>query len=307
LLSAFWLMLPRGVPGKPLALLLWLPLLFPPRDLPKPGEVELVVIDVGQGLSVLVRTARHSLLYDMGPAMQDGFDAGERAVVPALHALGVRSLDAAMLSHGDNDHAGGWSSVAKSFPVAALLAPAGSPAPGITGCVAGQSWDWDGVRFRVLHPTPWFPYLGNEASCVLRIESAHASALLTGDIGTVIESKLLDAVPHALRSDVVLVPHHGSAGSSSEALIAATRARLALVSSGAGNRFGHPKPGVVRRWCDAGAEVVDTARAGAVRVWLGRRGLQLDERRGSRPRLWDAARRRHGTAGLCYAPETQRP
>lgn len=307
LLSAFWLMLPRGVPGKPLALLLWLPLLWPPRDLPKPGEVELAVIDVGQGLSVLVRTARHSLLYDMGPAVRDGFDAGERAVVPALHALGVRHLDAAMLSHGDNDHAGGWGSIAKVFPVAALLAPAGSPAPGLAACVAGQSWEWDGVRFRVLHPTPWFPYLGNEASCVLRIETAHGSVLITGDIGTVIESKLLDAVPQTLRSDVVLVPHHGSAGSSSEEFVTAVHAKLALVSSGAGNRFGHPKPRVVKRWCDSGAEVVDTARAGALRVWLGRSGLQLDERRGSRPRLWDAARRRHGTAGLCYAPETQRP
>jgi competence protein ComEC len=307
LLSAFWLMLPRGVPGKPLALLLWLPLLYPPRDLPQRGEAELVVIDVGQGLSVLVRTTRHSLLYDMGPAVQDGFDAGERAVIPALHALGVQRLDAAMLSHGDNDHAGGWGVVARAFPVAALLAPAGSPAPGITACVAGQSWEWDGVRFRVLHPTPWFPYLGNEASCVLRIETAHGSALLTGDIGSVIESKLLQADPRVLRNDVVVVPHHGSAGSSSEAFVAATRARLALVSSGAGNRFGHPKPRVVARWCDAGAEVVDTARAGAMRVWLGRHGLQLDERRASRPRLWDAARRRHGTAGLCYAPETQRP
>ncbi|RZA19747.1 MAG: DNA internalization-related competence protein ComEC/Rec2, partial [Lysobacteraceae bacterium] len=312
LLSAFWLMLPRGVPGKPLALLLWLPLLCPPRDLPKHGEAELVVIDVGQGLSVLVRTARHSLLYDMGPAQQDGFDAGERAVVPALHALGVRSLDAAVLSHGDNDHAGGWRAVSRAFPVVALLAPAGSPAPGLAACRAGQSWEWDGVRFRMLHPTPWFPYLGNEASCVLRVETAHGSALLTGDIGAIIEARLLHGDPSSLRSDVVIVPHHGSAGSSSEAFVAATQAKLAVVSSAAGNRFGHPRPVVVRRWCEAGAEVVDTARSGALRVWLGRSGLldaglQVEERRASRPRLWDAARRRHGTAGLCYASETQRP
>src|SRR5690606_20170081 len=128
LLSVFWLLLPRGLPGKPLALLLWLPLLCPPRELPARGEAELVVIDVGQGLSVLVRTARHALLYDMGPALPDGFDAGERAVVPALHALGVGRLDAAVISHGDNDHAGGWAAVDRAFPVAALLAPEGSPA-----------------------------------------------------------------------------------------------------------------------------------------------------------------------------------
>ena len=304
LLSVFWLLLPRGVPGKPLALLLWLPLLFPARDLPRQGEAELVAIDVGQGLSVLVRTARHSLLYDMGPATEDGFDAGERAVVPALHALGVGRLDAAVISHGDNDHAGGWRAVDKAFPVAALLAPAGSPVPGIAACVAGQSWEWDGVRFRVLHPTQGFPYLGNEASCVIRVETKHGNVLLTGDIGHYVERALLRRESARMRNDVVVVAHHGSAGSSDPGFVEATGARLALVSSGAGNRFGHPRADVVDRWCRAGAEVVDTARAGAVRVWLAGDGLQLDERRIARPRLWDAARRRHGTAGLCYAPES---
>ena len=302
LLSAFWLMLPRGVPGKPLAMLLWLPLLWPSRDLPRHGEAELVVIDVGQGLSVLVRTAGHSLLYDMGPATKDGFDAGGRAVVPALHALGVHRLDAAVLSHGDNDHAGGWGAVDKAFPVAALLAPAGSPAPGIAACIAGQSWEWEGVRFRMLHPTAGFPYLGNEASCVVRVETRHGNALLGGDIGHYVERAMLRRDPVRMRNEVVIVPHHGSAGSSDPGFVLATQARLAIVSSGAGNRFGHPRAEVVRRWCEAGAEVVDTARAGAVRVWLGRNGLALDERRASRPRLWDAARRRHGTAGLCYPP-----
>src|SRR5690606_11951036 len=232
----------RGLPGKPLALLLWLPLLLPARDLPRPGEAELTVIDVGQGLSVLVRTARHSLLYDMGPALPDGFDAGEHAVVPALHALGVHALDAAVVSHGDNDHAGGWPAVSRAIPVLAMLAPEGSPTPGISHCVAGQSWEWDGVRFRVLHPTRWFPYLRNESSCVIRIETAHGSVLLTGDMGEVIEQALLKRAAPDLRADMVLVAHHGSAGSSSPAFIQATGARLALVSSGAGNRFGHPKP-----------------------------------------------------------------
>jgi competence protein ComEC len=304
LLSAFWLMLPRGMPGKSLALLLWLPLLWPPRDLPRHGEVQLEVIDVGQGLSVLVRTAHHNLLYDMGPATKDGYDAGERAVVPSLHALGVHVLDAAVVSHGDNDHAGGWPAVSRAFPVLAMLAPEGSPTAGIANCLAGQSWQWDGVRFRVLHPSRWFPYLGNESTCVIRIETAHGSALLTGDIGEVIEQALLRRARQDVRNDVVLVPHHGSAGSSSPAFIKATGARLALISSGAGNRFGHPKPVVVRRWCDAGAEAVDTARSGAVRVWLGADGLQLQERRVSWPRLWDAARRRNGAAGLCYRPDT---
>lgn len=306
-LGAVWLMLPRGAPGKPLASVLWLPLLWPALDTPRHGELQLAMVDVGQGLSVLVRTRGHALLYDMGPALPDGFDAGERAVAPALRGLGVRRLDAAVISHGDHDHAGGWGAIARSFPVAALLAPDGSPVPGLGACRAGQAWTWDGVRFRVLHPTPWFPYLGNESSCVLRIETAHGSVLLTGDVGEYVERRLLADDPAAVRNEVVVVGHHGSAGSSSADFVAASRARLALVSSGAGNRFGHPRPPVVARWCGAGAEVLDTARSGAVRVWLGRAGLQVEEWRRARPRLWDAARLRHGVAGLCYAQQMQRP
>lgn len=331
LFGAFWLLLPRGVPGKPLALLLWLPLLWPQRQLPETGAFELQVIDVGQGLSVLVRTSRHTLLYDMGPAIRDGFDAGERAVVPTLHALGVRRLDAAMVSHGDNDHAGGWPAVQRQFRALRVFAPEGSPTQPTRHCVAGQSWQWDGVHFRVLHPTAYFPYLKNESSCVLRIEGEYGSALLTGDIGEVIEAMLLRRDPAALRNDVVLVAHHGSGGSSAPGFVKAAGARIALVSSGAGNRFGHPKPRVVARWCEDGAEVVDTADSGALRVRLGADGVVVQQRRRTHQRLWDAAhrddqghtvrsdRQAHGGAadriatgvwprrGLCYRPDMERP
>lgn len=295
-IGAAWLLMPRGVPGRWLALLLWLPLLWPLRELPERGEAELLVIDVGQGLSVLVRTARHALLYDMGPAIPDGFDAGERAVVPALHALGVRRLDMAIASHGDNDHAGGLDAVRRVFPPRVLLGAPGDPLPATRDCRAGMAWSWDGVRFRVLHPGTHFPYLRNESSCVLRIETAHGSALLTGDIGAVIERRLARDAPGALRADVVLLPHHGSRGSSDAAFVAATRARLAVVSAGHGNRYGHPAPEVVRRWRRAGAAVLDTPGAGALRIRLDADGLVVDGRRARHPRLWDAARRSRGLA-----------
>ena len=292
LAGAFWLLLPRGTPGKWLALLLWLPLLWPERDIPAPGEAELVVIDVGQGLSVLVRTHRHALLYDMGPAVRDGFDAGDRAVVPALHALGVRHLDRAVISHGDNDHAGGFQAVRDEFPVTDISAPEGVPLPFATAaCIAGRHWKWDGVEFRFLHPPPYFPYLANESSCVLRIESAQGSALLTGDIGEVIERDLVRLDAGDLQSDVVLVAHHGSAGSSDPAFVAATHPRFALVSSGHGNRFGHPRPEVLRRWQQGGAQTFDTSAGGALRVRLRARDLHVETRRGAQPRWWDAARR----------------
>ena len=306
LLGAFWLLLPRGVPGKPLAALLWLPLLWPNLESPAQGEMELLVIDVGQGLSVLVRTGNHTLLYDTGPAVPDGFDAGERAVVPALRALGVSRLDRVVLSHGDNDHAGGFASVSAVIPLRESLTPEGSPVPADSPCVAGQSWQWDGVSFRFLHPTPHFPYLGNEASCVLRIEGRHGAVLLTGDIGEVIERELVRRDPAGIRADVVLAAHHGSGGSSDPDFVAATGASLVLVSAGFANRFGHPKREVVGRWQSHGAEVLNTADSGAIRLWLGRRGLQVRERRQARAWLWDAVRVREA-ATLSYRSANERP
>lgn len=307
LVATFWCLLPRAVPGKPLALLLWLPLLWPDRALPRQGEAELIVLDVGQGLSVLVRTRHHALLYDMGPAIPDGFDAGERAVVPALHALGVRRLDAAVVSHGDQDHAGGFAAVQRRFPARSLHAPEGAGIEGARPCLAGHGWERDGVRFRFLHPPLHFPYLRNEASCVLRVETAHGVILLAGDIGEVIEQGLASRHAEALRADVVLVPHHGSLHSSSTAFVDGSGARIALVSAGYGNRFRHPHPDVVRRWSEAGARVLATPEGGALRIRLGRDGITSASRRETHPRLWDAAHRQARLAGagggLSYRPD----
>lgn len=312
LLAAFCWLLPRGAPGKPLALLLWLPLLWPDRDLPRHGEAELVMFDVGQGLSVLVRTRHHRLLFDMGPAVPEGFDAGERAVVPALRALGVRALDAAVISHGDNDHAGGFAAVAGVFPIARRYAPEGGgldtkiPALrhlGLRNCRADAAWTWDGVRFRFLHPPPHFPYLRNESSCVLRVETAHGAFLLTGDIGEVVERDLLRRDPAAVRAEVVLVAHHGSDGSSDPAFVAATGARFAPVSAGYGNRFRHPKPAVVDLWRHHGARTPLTAEAGALRFRLGPDGVAFETERGRHRRMWDAAGRQARARRLSYGDD----
>ena len=291
LLGAFWLLLPRGVPGKALAGLLFLPLLWPDRRLPRDGEVDLVVLDVGQGQSVLVRTARHAFLYDAGPATPEGFDAGERVVVPALHALGVRRLDATVVSHGDADHAGGFAALRRRLDTGAVFAARDAGIDGAAPCLAGTQWQADGVRLRFLHPDVHFPALRNESSCVLRIESAHGTALLMGDVGSVVERKLVHGDPAALRADVVLLAHHGSDGSSDPAFIAATGATLALASAGHGNRFGHPHRATLQRWADAGAEVAVTAPGGALAVRLRRDGRHIEARRERQPRPWDAARR----------------
>ena len=307
LAGVFWWLLPRGRGGVLAAPLLCLPLLWPARAPPPPGSVELVVMDVGQGTAVLVRTRRHALLYDLGPG-GTGSDSGARIVVPTLRALGVAAPQRVMLSHGDADHAGGLPGVRAAWPAVPVWAPAGSGVKGARHCHRGQRWDWDGVTFEVLHPAPGHSLRGNEGSCVLRVGTAYGALLLAGDIGHATEARMLrananananaNAGGEALGALAVLVPHHGSAGSSSAAWVAAVSPQLALVSAGHRNRFRHPRPEVVRRWQARGAEVVGTAESGALRVWLGADGLQLREERMHARRWWDAAGRARAAAIL---------
>ncbi|WP_233198751.1 MULTISPECIES: DNA internalization-related competence protein ComEC/Rec2 [Luteimonas] len=310
LLAAFWLLLPRGVPGRWLAALLWLPLLWPDRQLPRAGEVELVVLDVGQGLSVLVRTARHAVLYDAGPAVPDGYDAGERVVVPALHALGVRRLDAIVISHADADHVGGYAAVQRRFAAPVVFAPRHDDVAGSVPCLLGGHWHADGVTFRFLHPDLHFPAFRNPSSCVLRVESASGVALLPGDVDAVVERLLVHRNARRLRADVVVAAHHGSEGSSDPAFVAAVDADHAVMSAGHQNRFGHPQAGAVTRWRRGGAEVPETAGQGALRIRITRDGVVVEGRRDTHRRLWDAARRTpapaaeiDGNATLSYRPD----
>lgn len=296
--GVFWLLLPRGSGGRVPALLLCLPLLWPARHGPAEGEVELLVMDVGQGLAVAVRTRRHTLLYDAGPGADDGFDAGERIVVPTLRALGQGRLDRIMISHDHRDHTGGLRGVRRSFPGATLQAPPGALRGRASTCHAGQSWQWDGVTFRVLHPPRDEPQSTNDSSCVLRLETNQGAILLAGDIEKRSEALLVRHTGALLAAQAVVVPHHGSASSSTPAWVAAVAPRLAIVSTGHRNRFGHPRAEVVERWQAVGAEVLNTAESGAVRVWLGREGLQVREQRVFERRWWDAAERSRPAAIL---------
>jgi len=304
LVGAFWLLLPRGSPGKPLATLLMLPLLWPALDRPARGEVDLLLLDVGQGLSLLVRTEHHALLYDAGPAAPRGLDMGEAVVLPALRAQGVRRLDAMVLSHGDNDHAGGAGAIVRGMPPAQVLAPEGWAREGMSPCRVGQSWAWDGVTFTFLHPPPYLPYLGNQSSCVLRIDANGTSALLPGDIGRHVEARLARLPVAQRRADVLLVPHHGSESSSSLDFIAAVRPALGLVAVGKDNRFGLPADIVARRYARYRVPLLDTAHAGAIHLRLGADGVQVRQRmRQDRPRYWRDA----GPGATGYAVGSPEP
>ncbi|HWX67801.1 MAG TPA: DNA internalization-related competence protein ComEC/Rec2 [Rhodanobacter sp.] len=288
LLGALWLFLPRGVPLRWFGLLLFLPLLWPPRQLPADGAFRVWVLDVGQGLSVLLRTRNHVLLYDAGARYPSGFDLGEAVVLPSIHALGISQLDMLMISHGDNDHAGGAEAVATEFPQAQRYAgePARMHIP-MQQCVAGQAWQWDGVHFRVLSPARGGGDRDNDSSCVLLVEGRGGRLLMTGDISSKMEPQVVAGLD-AGSPPLLLVPHHGSKTSSSAAFIAAVQPPLALVSAGWRNRFGHPRPEVLARYADAHVPVFNTATQGAIPLDFPadappQRGLGWRDRQ---PRYW---------------------
>ncbi|MGP1675686.1 MAG: DNA internalization-related competence protein ComEC/Rec2 [Burkholderiales bacterium] len=294
-----WLLLPRGVPARWLGLLLMLPMFTVAPPAPAAGALWLTLLDVGQGLAIFVQTERHALLYDAGPAYSPEADSGSRVILPFLRASGIARLDAMVVTHDDNDHAGGAASVLSGVPVAAFYsslpashaawrAAAGYRLP----CAAGQRWDWDGVRFELLHPTAASYAIdrlkSNDRSCVLRIAAARGAVLLTGDIEARSEQELLERARKELRADVLVVPHHSSSTSSTEEFIAAVQPRWAVLPVGYRNRFGHPKQAVIERYRASGAQMLRTDNAGAVRVRIDGEGIAVDGYRGLRKRYWYA-------------------
>ena len=262
-----------------LALPLALPLLMPPRDLPAEGHFDTIALDVGQGTSVLVRTRTHLLVFDAGPQYSRESDAGQRVLLPLLRGRGEARIDRLVLSHRDLDHVGGAKSVFGAMVVDDLLSsleadhPLLKPMPGSertnTRCAAGQSWAWDGVQFDVLRPERADyerTQKTNAMSCVLRVSERRAgghSLLLTGDIEREQEAALVASLGDRLRSDVLIVPHHGSKTSSTAAFLDAVQPRVAVFQAGYRNRFGHPAAGVLARYRERGIAVVASPQCGA--------------------------------------------
>ena len=273
-------------PTRLAGVLLCLPVLLNRAPGPGVGNFELALLDVGQGLAVVVRTQAHVLVYDAGPAFPSGRDAGELAVLPYLRHSGVRELDMLVVSHGDLDHRGGVNSVLAALPVARILAgPSVGPlSRARTPCRRGLRWTWDGVQFEMLHPAG-AGGSDNDSSCVLLVHSAAGSALLAGDVEAAAESEI--ARRGLSRATVVIVPHHGSRTSSTASFVAASRPHFALVSVGYRNRWGLPRSEVVERWRTAGARVLTTADSGAIEITFaaGRPALAREYRR-TQPRYW---------------------
>ncbi len=290
-IGLIYLLLPVAFPRRALGLILLLPLLWPQDDRPAEGEWRVETLDVGQGLAVVVSTARHTLLFDTGPTYE-GSDAGQRIIAPRLWAMGVRHLDGLIVSHSDSDHSGGAPSIEAAFHPLWSLYGQPQAGSGKLRCMAGQGWHWDGVHFEVLHPPAHWAentyFSDNDRSCVVRVDSAWGSLLLVADIERLGELELLENRRTRLPSTATLVPHHGSRGASSEPWVAAVRPSEAIISVGRHNAFGHPHPETLGRYGDVGSRIWRTDQGGSIRLDFTREGHFVRRTRDDWPRYWHA-------------------
>lgn len=292
ILGVALLLMPRGFPLRYAGLILLLPMLSYQYPRPEQGAFWVQVLDVGQGLSVLVQTRDKALLYDAGAKYSPQFDIGQRVVAPYLNYIGLQDLDVLMISHADNDHAGGAQALLQMMAVRELIAeaqfvaeiapmkspeilpikspeksPEKSPSSQtISACESGRHWQWNGVNFAIIQAAKKFKQ-SNNRSCVLKVWNAHYSVLLPGDIEKKAERMLLQST-EALQADVLIVPHHGSNTSSSAIWLDGVKPRLAIVSAGYKNRFGHPTQAILKRYQQRNIALFNTADSGQLQIKL---------------------------------------
>lgn len=296
--GTLWMLAPKGWPHRYLGALCWLPLFLQEPAHPGYGEAEITVFDVGQGSSILIETQQHRMLFDTGPIYSADSDAGDRVIVPYLKSRGIDAIDTVVVSHADSDHSGGLFSLTEKIPVGEIyssIAPDSRLAQAVSPhrpCMAGQQWQWNGVRFDMLHPSS-DDYLAksnktNELSCVLKVSTSKYSILLTGDIGKKEEEKLVVRMGKYLKSDVLMAPHHGSNSSSTWPFLFAVKPDYAVFQAGYLNAYRHPDYRAIERYQLIQAAMYRTDADGAVIFSMGDKLDARTWRSGEHIRYWQS-------------------
>lgn len=290
--------------GRLLGLCCCVPLVWTKSNDLTHGDFKVTVLDIGQGTAVLVETQTKRLLYDTGPKTSPESDAGDRNILPFLRGEGISYIDRLAISHKDTDHVGGALSLMKNIQFGDLLGTLPEwhfllrrtrelKIPSLP-CKAGQTWSWDGVLFKVWHPGSEMTFDAlhhsgkpNALSCVIEVKSQHYSFWLTGDVEKGGEAIIANEYK---RSDelasILLIPHHGSATSSSETFLDALQPNWAVAQAGYRNRYRHPNSKVVGRYVERGIPILETVHTGA-QVWEFRgRELQRHHWRDLHRRSW---------------------
>jgi competence protein ComEC len=269
LLSVFVIpfLLPKGILSRAYALILVLPVIYGfTSSVNNHRALVLTVYDVGQGLAVLIQTRQHQLLYDTGPAFRSGSSAAERVLLPDFKSRSLGHLSALVISHTDNDHAGGRNKIIDSMRPHRIYSPEMDSVQNSLPCEDGTSWTWDEVEFKFLYPFSGTKNKSkNNYSCVLKISYAKHSILLTGDIEKAAEYAMLTHYPD-LQADLVFAPHHGSRSSSTPEFVKGIRAKQVIFPTGFANRWRFPKQEIVDRWKMGGAEIYNIADTGQLEL-----------------------------------------
>lgn len=287
LTGLFALLLPRGFYGRGGLLLAWLPLMFGAESDLADGELEVAILDVGQGLAIVVRDGERALVFDTGLKYRSGGSAAASIIVPYLRARGVRRLQRIIISHPDNDHAGGASDLTQAFPPEHLHTGPEVQASDAQVCKRGDQWRWRHTHFQFLSPGDRQHQLrGNNASCVLLIRHGETSVLLTGDIEARAERVLVANYGDGLKSDVLVLGHHGSRTSSTADFLSAVSPKVGVASAGYRNRHGHPALEVVERLAGRGISLERTDRSGTIVFRINHTGYKLLRYRHILNRYW---------------------
>ncbi|MFK7864030.1 MAG: DNA internalization-related competence protein ComEC/Rec2 [Pseudohongiellaceae bacterium] len=245
-----------------LAIPMVLPILWPLQE-QTDSFLKIDVVDVGQGLAVIVRTSHHALVYDTGNGIEGGFSTGAAVIAPVLQKMGVSSVDRVIISHGDTDHAGGLDGLLAALPTNSIIAgePERIQSINAMSCHDFGAWEWDGVLFNFFQLSERNSS-SNSNSCVLRISVGRSAVLLPGDIEKEIERGLVHQFGERLQSSLLIAPHHGSKTSSSYPFIKTVKPAQVVFSSGYRNRFNHPAEEVSQRYRQMGIATYNTARDG---------------------------------------------
>jgi len=282
------LLSPVGIPSRWLSLVMFLPLVFSVSQKPETGDIKMTLLDVGQGLSAVVQTANHWLVYDTGAKFSTESDMGQSVLLPFLRLQGAGKIDKLIISHGDNDHIGGAASLMLGIPTEQVLTSVPQQLSNYSPvmCARGQSWTWDKVRFTLLSPQQ--PFVSeNDNSCVLKIQSEQGSVLLTGDIEALAESWMVGTYGNNLKANVLIAPHHGSKTSSTSGFLQAIQPEYVLIPAGYRNQFGHPHRDVLLRYKQINAKYFNSADSGAITVSVKAGLWEVQPMRDTESKYWN--------------------
>ena len=282
------LFMPRGLPGRSLSALLCLPLFLNAPARPESGTLKMTLLDIGQGLSAVIQTAEHVLVFDVGIKFSAQADSGQSVLLPFLASQGIHHIDTLIISHGDNDHIGGAASLLAEFKPTRIYTsvPERLSAFAVLPCYQGLNWQIDGVIFQILAPAVNDDNVGNEHSCVLKVSSASGALLLPGDIGKATEQWLVDNYGDALSASVLVSPHHGSNTSSSQDFLVRVNPKMVLIPAGYQNQFNFPHSSVLERYQLNHLSWLNVSEQGAITVEFSSNNLKFSYFRAINQKYW---------------------